>query len=481
MVMLVRSRSLRRYSRSGQGDRPHLAALADMVHTPYWLDGGSRPEPAAKLTRDISTDLLIIGGGYTGLWGALRAKERDPALDVVLVESRECGWAASGRNGGFCASSLTHGVDHGYQRFPAELAELERLGLRNLDEIEKTIHSYDIDCDFERTGELEVAVADWQLDSLREAAQVAERHGHAIGVLDAEQVRAEVDSPTYTGALWMRDSVALLDPARLAWGLRAACVRAGVRLYENTPVDRLDDAHAGVVARTPYAAVRARRVLLATNGFPPLLKRLRNYVVPMYDHVLATEPLTSEQLAAIGWRNRQGISDAANQFHYYRLTADNRIIWGGYDAVYHFGGAVRDELDTRPETFAKLAEHFFTTFPQLEGVRFTHGWGGVIDMCSRLCPFVGTARDGRIAYALGYSGLGVGATRFTAGAALDLLTGHRGAGAETGLLRTRPRPLPPEPLRWAGIQLTRWSLARADRAAGRRNWWLRGLRRLGIG
>ncbi|GAA4860948.1 NAD(P)/FAD-dependent oxidoreductase [Saccharopolyspora rosea] len=481
MVFLLRSALHQRHPVAGRGDRRHLAALADMTPGAFWLDGSRRPEPASTLTSATTADLLVVGGGYTGLWAALQAKERDPAADVVLVEARECGWAASGRNGGFCVSSLTHGLSNGYQRFPHELAVLERIGMENLDGIEKTIRTHGIDCDFERTGELEVAVDDWQLRDLRQAALVADRFGHTAQLLDADQVRAEVNSPTYLGALWMRDSVALVDPARLAWGLREVCLRNGIRIYERTPVNSLTDARRGVLARTSYGSVRAGRVLLATNGFPPLLRRLRNYVMPVYDHVLATEPLTDRQLESIGWHNRQGISDAGNQFHYYRLTADNRIIWGGYDAIYHYGGAVRDELDVRPETFAKLADHFFTTFPQLEGVRFSHGWGGVIDTCTRFCPFVGTAKGGRIGYALGYTGLGVAATRFASQIALDLMDGRTSEATALDFVRTRPMPLPPEPLRWAGIQLTRWSLRRADRNGGHRNLWLRTLDALGLG
>ncbi|WP_051387897.1 NAD(P)/FAD-dependent oxidoreductase [Saccharopolyspora rectivirgula] len=460
---------------------PHIAALADVEPEPYWLARTPRPQPASALTRPVRADLLIVGGGYTGLWAALQAKERDPGADVVLVEARECGWAASGRNGGFCVSSLTHGIRNGHRWFAPELGVLERLGMQNLDGIEKTIRSCGIDCDFERTGELEVAVADWQLRGLRQTAQLAGEFGHDVELLDADQVRAEVRSPTYRGALWMRDSAALLDPARLAWGLREACLRRGVRIYERTPVEQLDRTGRAVLARTPYGSVLARQVLLATNGFPPLLRRLRRYVLPVYDHVLATEPLTDDQLAEIGWARRQGISDAGNQFHYYRLTSDNRIIWGGYDAIYHYGGAVRDELHVRPETFAKLAGHFFATFPQLEGLRFTHAWGGVVDTCSRFCPFMGTTRDRRIGYALGYTGLGVAATRFASGVVLDLLAGR--PGEHTGLrwATTRPLPWPPEPLRWLGVQLTRWSLGSADRHGGRRNWWLRRLDSWGLG
>ena len=141
--------------------------------------------------------------------------------------------------------------------------------------------------------------------------------------------------------------------------------------------------------------MRARRALLATSAFPPLVRAIRRYVVPVYDYVLVTEPLSAAQRDAIGWRGRQGVSDIANQFHYYRQTDDHRILWGGYDAIYDFGGRVAPERDQRPATFELLAEHFFATFPQLEGLRFTHRWGGAIDTCSRFSALWGRALDGR--------------------------------------------------------------------------------------
>jgi glycine/D-amino acid oxidase-like deaminating enzyme len=204
-------------------------------------------------------------------------------------------------------------------------------------------------------------------------------------------------------------------------------------------------------------------------------------VVPVYDYVLMTEPLTPAQLAAVGWQNRQGIGDAGNQFHYYRLTADNRILWGGYDAVYYNGGKITPERDQRAATFAMLATNFFTTFPQLSGLRFTHKWGGVIDTCSRFSSFFGTAHGGRLSYAIGYTGLGVGATRFGAQVMLDLLAGSPTELTRLKMVRRKPVPFPPEPVRSGVIQLTRWSIAQADRNDGRRNLWLRTLDRVGLG
>jgi glycine/D-amino acid oxidase-like deaminating enzyme len=463
-----------------------LKALAEAEPSPYWLDTSApgnerRPEPVASLVGPITCDLAVVGGGYSGLWTALMAKERDPALDVVLVEADRIGGAASGRNGGFCAASITHGFGNGLERWPGEIKELERLGHENLDEIEATVARYGIECDFERTGEMHVATAQWQADGMAEEVAHARALGLDLTLLDASQVRAEVASPTYLAAVWDRRGAAMVHPAKLAWGLRDACLSAGVRIFERTPVTALHDEKSRMRLTTPYGEITAAKVALGTGIFAPLLKRLKHYLIPVYDYALMTEPLSAEQLGEIGWKNRQGIGDSANQFHYYRLTADNRILWGGYDAIYHYGNGIGAELERRPETFKLLASHFFETFPQLDGVRFSHTWGGVIDTCSRFSAFYGTGFGGKLSYAAGYTGLGVGATRFGANVMLDLLSGGQTERTRLKMVRTKPLPFPPEPVRYGAIQLTRWSIAQADRHDGRRNLWLKTLDKLGLG
>ncbi|AXE23229.1 FAD-dependent oxidoreductase [Streptomyces globosus] len=458
-------------------------SLSEALPVSYWLDDPGKPPAQPALTSDEACDLLVVGGGYSGLWTALIAKERDPARDVVLIESKEAGWAASGRNGGFCAASLTHGFANGLARWPGELAKLEELGARNLDEIEAAVARYGIDCDFERTGEIDVATEPHQVEELRELHQEAEKLGLADGMrwLDRDALRAEVDSPTFLAGLWDTDGVAMLNPARLAWGLKQACLGLGVRIYENTRGLSLGSSGAGMAVRTPYGRIFARRVALGTNIFPSLVRRIRPFTVPVYDYALMTEPLTADQREAIGWQNRQGMGDSANQFHYFRITPDHRILWGGYDAVYPYKGRLDSEYDHRPETYLKLAQHFFTAFPQLEGVGFSHAWGGAIDTCSRFSAFFGTAHSGRVAYAAGYTGLGVGATRFGADVMLDLLDGARTERTGLEMVRSKPMPFPPEPFAWTGITLTKWSLARADARGGRRNLWLKTLDRFGLG
>ena len=444
---------------------------------PFWLDRPGAPPPRERLRGEVACDLAVIGGGFTGLWTALLAKESDPERSVVLVEGNRVGWAASGRNGGFCDASLTHGAANGRHRFPAEFATLQKLGAENLDAIEAALDRHGIDCEFERTGAIGVATEEYQVARLREAA--ADDDGAVF--LDTSAIRAEVNSPTYLAGVWDTRGTALVQPAALAWGLAAACERLGVRIAERTPATALAAEADGVRVRLQDGVLRADRVALGTSAFPALVRRLRPYTVPVYDYVLVTEPLSAAERAAVLWRNRQGVADSGNQFHYYRLTADDRILWGGYDAIYHFGRGQRAAYDQRPATFARLADHFFTTFPQLEGVAFSHRWGGAIDTCSRFCAFFGTALRGRVAYALGYAGLGVGASRFGARVMLDLLSGAPTELTELQLVRSKPVPFPPEPLAFLGIQATRWSLARADHRSGQRNLWLRALDAAGMG
>ncbi|WP_314428263.1 FAD-dependent oxidoreductase [uncultured Microbacterium sp.] len=448
------------------------ASLSDTAFGVFWLDDVDRPAHPA-LTGRITTDLVVVGGGYAGLWTAVRAKERDPERRVVLLEASRIAWAASGRNGGFCEASLTHGHENGLTRWPDEIDRLEELGHENLDGIEETVTRYAMDVDFERTGQLAVAVEPHQVDWLRDEE----------GFLDREAVQAEVHSDTFLAGAWERDGCALVHPAKLGLELARVAVELGVEIYEQSLVREVIGDGAGPITLVTRGGgrVTAEAVALATNVFPSLLKRNRLMTVPVYDYVLMTEPLTREQLASIGWSNRQGLADSANQFHYYRLTADDRILFGGYDAVYHFGGKVRPEYEDRAESHRKLASHFFTTFPQLEGLRFTHRWAGAIDSSSRFCAFFGTARRGRVAYAAGFTGLGVGAARFAADVMLDKLSGEPTERTELAMVREKPIPFPPEPVASIGVNLVRAAMDRADHNEGRRNLFLKTLDAVGMG
>ena len=466
---------------SNQIRKETLKSISDVSHLPFWLDTPARPAPEAALTKNISTDLLIIGAGFTGLWTALLAKEEHPAREVVVLESGEVATGASGRNGGFMDASITHGLQNGLSRWPREFPTLLALGVANLNEIEATIKRLGIACDYLRTGDIAVASEPYQVEDLKAEMEISARYHIRSEFYDHERIRDIVKSPFFIAGLNYPDHAALVNPAQLAWGLRKACLDLGVQLYENSAVTKLIEENQHVVAHTPNGSVRAAHVALATNAFPPLLKRLSSYVVPVYDYVLVTEPLTPTQRKSIGWVGREGLSDASRQFHYTRTTVDGRILWGGYDAIYYWNNGFGPHLENDAASFARLAEHFFQAFPQLEGIRFTHAWGGAIDTCSRFSPFWGVEHHGKTAYAMGYTGLGVGASRFGARVILDLLDGCNTERTTLEMVRTKPLPFPPEPLRSIGIRLSRWSMAQADNHQGRENIWLRAMNWLGLG
>ena len=241
--------------------------LANAQPDNWWLDDDPlEPNSHPALVGEVTADLCVVGGGYTGLWTALLAKERDPSRIVVLLEQDETGAGASGRNGGFCAASLTHGFANGLRRFPNEIADLERMGRENLNEIEATLERYGIECGFERTGELRVANKPWHVESLREEVDLRNRMGDHVEFLDRDETRSRVNSPTYLAGAYDHDGTAMLDPARLVWGLERACLSLGVKIYEHSKATSLDEHPRGVAISTPYGRVVAQKVALGKIG-----------------------------------------------------------------------------------------------------------------------------------------------------------------------------------------------------------------------
>ncbi len=419
-----------------------------------------------------SVDLVVVGAGFTGLWTAIRAKERTPDRSVLVINMDSgVGMRASGQNGGFLEASLTHGRLNGETRFPHEIDRLDDLGRQNLDGIEATVSRYGWDCDFERPGTLLVATEPHQLEWCE-----------GDEVLDQDQVRRVLNSPTFVGGAIERTDSALVHPGKMVAEMLRTARELGVEFMVGRVTRVVNSGDTVTVLMESGDGIVAGRVALATNVFPSVLRRFRWHVVPVYDHVLMTEPLTPEQWESIGWDGREGVSDMGNQFHYYRRTMDGRILWGGYDAAYTPGADPdRTRFANNPAVFQLLAEHFFVTFPQLEGLKFTHRWSGAIDTCSRFSVFFGSARRGRVAYAAGYTGLGVAATRFAADTMLDMLDGADTERTRLRMVRSLPIPFPPEPFRYPLISIVKWSMRRADRNEGRRNLLLRTLDALGLG
>jgi glycine/D-amino acid oxidase-like deaminating enzyme len=324
-----------------------------------------------------------------------------------------------------------------------------------------------------------VAVDADHIDHLRADHDLHKSYGHDVALLDGEATRRQLDSPLFAGALWSRNRSGIVHPAKLAWGLKRAALTLGVRLYEHSPLTSVTDEGATVFVKTPEGSVRATRVLFGSGtakvGIPDINRR----VLQVRDHVLATEPLTDEQLSRIGWKQRQGIYDTRTQLNYFRLTKNNNIIFGGL-VSYHFDGDPNPPRDQKRDTYYRLAEAFYKTFPQLSDVRFSHAWGGPIDYCSRGSVFAKRYLGDKAVFVAGYTGFGVAASRFGAFMGLNILFDRESPERALDIANQSPTYIPPEPVRWLAAKVTFHAFDGADAEGGWKRAWIKGVKAMGF-
>lgn len=465
--------------------KAHLEALKDSKYCPLWHDQDCRPEVLPALAGDIDCELLIVGGGFTGLWAALQVKERQPDVDVVLIEKTFIADGASGRNGGFLNSSLAHGETNTDHHFPGEADKLHELGQQNMAELLDTLKRYNIDAHYEHVGETEVATNQGSVEALRADYEQEKAAGDDVVWFDKEAMQAQVNSPTYLAGLWRRDGQdGTVDPARICWGLKRVLLELGVRIFENTTLTEVKpQGEESMYSQCTTGTITSKKVLMATNGYRNPVAKVRRTTIPVWDYQIATEPLTEQQLESIGWhKTRHALGNHANMFHYYRMTHDNRITWGGGGAVrYYFNKGTDQSCADIPARFEQLSQEFFETFPQLTGVKFSHRWSGIIATSTRFCMVPGVTYDGRLAWAVGYTGLGVGATRFGARIGIELLGYQPSDILKMQFVTKKPMPWAPEPFRWFGVRFTQNALVKADKNNGKRGLWLQLLDKLNLG
>lgn len=457
-----------------------LRALDRTRFTSYWLDSLSAESAEASLAGDIRCDLLVVGGGFCGLWAAIQAKQRQPDRDVVLIEARAIANGASGRPAAILSTSVMHGIDNTERLFPDEVAELEELGRRNMDGFRDTIENHDIDCDIEWGGEMTVSIGDQGIDAVDADYRLYNRYGHDAVRLDREAVQREVHSPVFHAGVWSRARSGTVHPGKLARGLKRLAMSLGVRIHEFTPLRsqrRLGDR---VEVRTPGGNIHAGRVLLATNAWAAGHRRIRSRVAAIRDRIVVTEPLTDAQMEKVGWRNRQGIYDTRTQLNYMRLTRDNRILFGGR-LGYFYGNNTDPLADKVPDPYIRLVQAFYRTFPQLKSeIRFSHAWSGPIGLTTRMAVHYQRYHDGRMVFAGGYSGFGVTASRFGARVGLAILDGEDIPETRMTFARTEPGYIPPEPFRWIGARITMYALDTLDEKGGWRKPWVWMVQKMGF-
>lgn len=445
---------------------------------PFGPDGGYRPvsfwqetvaiQPGEPLVGESACDVAILGGGFTGLSCALELKRARPELDVALLEKAVVGHGASGRNGGFAMPLLGWDLtDLVHKRGEAEAQAAYRLMYQAVEHVKRLAADEQIDCDLEATGYLLIATCAKREAAVRKEAELGRKLGFDHRHLTPAEVRQHIQSDSFRSGVF-DPHPCVVNPAKLARGLKTAVERRGVRVYERTPLVELRDDDQ-VDIRTPQGGLRARSAIVALNGYGGALGFLAPRVAPVHTYIVLTEPLTEPQLDSIGWRRlRTSLETARNFIHYFRLTADHRIAFGGEDANLYWRGGYRDCDDALCDALQRRFRRFF---PQLSGVRFTHRWGGVLGVAIDLLPAFGqSSRSGRVFHACAYSGHGVALSNFAGRILAPRVLEKLGAGKSIDappapfFYNRLPPRLPPEPLRYAGMQAyRRWLRAR--------DWW----------
>lgn len=432
----------------------------------YWL-ATRQYTPNPPLTDELKADIVIIGGGFTGLWTAVRLKELAPDANIALLEQAILGYGGSGRNAGQVSGCIDHGHAKALAHFGLDEARrMARVGQENLNGLEAFLRQHNIECDFARAGQLLVALTPAQLNEARENMEAAEKLGvTGLRLLSADEMRTELNSPLYLGG-GFDPTWGTIHPIKLIDGLKRVAESRGVRIFERTHVTGLE-------------TLKANKIVLATNAYTHHLapKLLRRYI-PLYDYILVSEPLTPAQHAAIGWRNRQAVVDGRTFFNYYRLTPDNRILWGTSEAVYYPGNRVDEACDHSERHYRSLRVSFQRHFPQIAELKWEYAWGGPIASTTRFTPFFGTT--GRVTYGLGYTGLGVANSHLAGKILAHLALGKPSPLLDLAIVREPPFPYPPEPIRSWAVELITRSLRRVD-AGERPNLLLRALDKAGIG
>lgn len=419
--------------------------MKDYSDKSFWLAAYGAYTPNPPLQGDLDVDVAIIGGGFTGLSAAYHLRKYEPTMRVAVLEAEVVGYGASGRNGGF--SMTLFGLEpavtkalFGHQR----TVEAHRYMERAVDYVDALVKEHHMQSDYWFPGFIRVATTPGYVKRIQHDLEILTSMGiTGLEWWEADKVRSELDSPLFLGG-WWEPRCGLLDPAKQVRELKRIAQEVGAQVYEQTSVTEIRREEKFRL-QTSGGVVRAEKIVFATNAYSHLIPQLRSRQVPAFTHMVVTEPLNSQQLDSIGWKNRQGIEDARNLVHYFRLTIDNRLAMGGSDVSIAYGKDM--ECDLNPRTFATLERDVVRLFPTLSGIRFTHRWGGPVSVPVDMAPAIGFLGDARAVYSLGCVGHGVSMTHLNGWTVADLILERKTDLTSTWFVNRRMIPWPPEPLR----------------------------------
>jgi glycine/D-amino acid oxidase-like deaminating enzyme len=439
--------------------------------TGWWLEEAGEPLPQPPLEGALDADVVVVGGGYTGMWTAWHLLEHEPEVRVALLEAGLCGHGPSGRNGGFC-ESLWLSAPRLRERFGDPAArELLEASSETVGAIGAWCREHDVDAWFDQSGYLRVSTAPAFDAGGRPAAAAAAALGRPERVveLDERAVRARCASPAFRGGVLVPD-FATVQPAKLALGLRQSIVERGARVFERARLRALRAARGGVLAETAAGTVRAGTAVLAVGPATRSLRPLRARLAVASSHLVLTEPVP-DVLEELGWTGGECITDGRTLVHYFRTTRDGRIAFGWGGGRPAFGARLRGRVELDRRVAAMVCADLVRIFPRLHGRRVTHAWGGPIDVSPSHVPQVGSLPQTPVHFAFGYTGNGVGPSHLAGRALASLALDRRDAVTRLAIVDSGPGALvPPEPLAWLGGSLVRSALVRRERvqAAGGR-------------
>jgi glycine/D-amino acid oxidase-like deaminating enzyme len=449
-----------------------------MEHTPhgYWLEEAGTVEPAAPLDGERAADVVVAGGGYTGMWAAWHAKTLEPEARVVLLEADEtCGRGPSGRNGGFC-NSMWLSLPNMRERWGAERAlAVARAAEDAVAGIGEFCEAEGVDAWFRHGGYLKISTAEAFDDSTFEALAACRElgEGDAAQELSADEVAERCSSPAFRGGVLFPDA-ATVQPARLALGLRERLIETGVEVFESSPMQSLRRRPSGVEARTAGGVVRAAAAVLATGGAAKGLRGpLRGRLSIASSHIVITEPVP-ELLEEIGWTGGESITDSRALVDYFRTTPDGRIAFGWGGGRISVGGQVGGRAELDREVIDRTIAHLGDFFPGLAGKKVTHAWGGPIDASPTHLPLVLPLRGGRAFAAAGYTGNGVGPSHMVGRTLASLALDRHDEPSRLAFVDPSPPRVPPEPFHWIGGEAIRRGIIAKEEAqlAGEEPGWL---------
>ncbi len=416
-----------------------------------WYDSAHIEDVAfnPSLKSDLPADVVIIGGGFTGLAAACYLMAENPNLGIVLLESDFCGSGASGRSGGFADTSVRGLWRIWREEGPEKARGIFDITVDGLESIRHAVERYGIHCDFAANGSMELATEHSQIALLEQEKKFYDALGLEAEMIGTDQLRKAIRSERYVGAIRYPYG-ATLNPFKFVRGMKRVAEGMGVQIYERSPAVRIRPG-SHIKVETENGHVRAAALVVATNAYSPSIGFFRRRIIPMCGYVIATEPLAEKQMASIGWSGREKLSDMNTFFDYFHLSPDNRIVFGGAGLRYLYGGRICTKLH-RPSV-REIEKHLLHNFPQLEGIRITHRWGGTLGMSLDLIPSVGTLKGHRnIYYAAGYSGEGTVLSQVAAKIIAEL---YGGASNALNRLFFVNKGFPyawPEPVRYLGIK-----------------------------